>query len=681
MANVLTKIPKFRRCVLQNFPFIEEDFDALTDYELLCKVVEYLNKVITSQNAVIDVAESLTTAFNELQSFVANYFANLDVQEEINNKLDQMAEDGTLQEIITAYIQANVAWAFDTVADMKLATNLVNGSYAQTLGYHTLNDKGGALYKIRTINNDDVVDEGSIIAISNNLVAELIVADKLNILNFGYEVESVSYDERTSNVKNITDALRNAISFLIRTETAKGTSGGTIGVQIYFPDDFYYIDESIDLDSAEISLLGNSPAIKRVNYRIGNFRQKILTSVDGAVFDDGKIHLTGLNFENILTTGNNDKLFTNATIQSMRYCDVNNYDIVLKSLGGVATIDSNYFLNCRKYFLDGNTSDAIIVNNYINAAPEQPSTVAFKSSTIGMTLISGNFIDFFKSGIVVTSSFTGARIVSNTFDYINKPLDFGGANGVTISNNTFNHISKDYYARLFYAETDPEATNNWYCITTRSTINNLTITGNNADNIDGFVNIPNTNANTKIYAVGNTIPDYTKYGTFSIAAAARGSKYIRIKDIDGTDYSVEPTLTNTYYGQVVHYNGYTYKNNGSSMLTIGIDALNNGVNKSYTAAGGGDYSLDLSTLPAGAFISSFIFEVKTTRGYYTPQIAQYYVYKIGNGLAITNILDTTDENLKISVSNTGTTLNVTFSGADESDSSKSKQIYYRTYPA
>ncbi len=84
---------------MQNFPFIEQDFDALTDYELLCKVVEYLNTVITSQNEVIDVAESLTAAFNELQSFVDNYFDNLDVQDEINNKLDEMAEDGTFQQI------------------------------------------------------------------------------------------------------------------------------------------------------------------------------------------------------------------------------------------------------------------------------------------------------------------------------------------------------------------------------------------------------------------------------------------------------------------------------------------------------------------------------------------------------------------------------------------------------
>ena len=164
---MLTKIPKFRRCVIQNFPFIEEDFDALTDYELLCKVVEYLNKVIESQNEVVESTEGLLEAFSALQSYVANYFENLDVQEEINNKLDAMVEAGTLQEIITTYIQSNVAWTFDTVADMKLATNLVAGSYARTLGFRSLNDGGGALYHITnsgTANEMDVIAIGSLYA-------------------------------------------------------------------------------------------------------------------------------------------------------------------------------------------------------------------------------------------------------------------------------------------------------------------------------------------------------------------------------------------------------------------------------------------------------------------------------------------------------------------------------------
>ena len=143
-----TKIPKFRRFVLQNFPFIEQDFDALTDYALICKVVEFLNKVIDQTNLTTQQVAILTDAFNQLKEYVDNYFDNLDVQEEINNKLDQMVEDGTLQEIITQYIQANVAWTFDNVAEMKSATNLVNGSYAKTIGFYSANDGGGALYKI-----------------------------------------------------------------------------------------------------------------------------------------------------------------------------------------------------------------------------------------------------------------------------------------------------------------------------------------------------------------------------------------------------------------------------------------------------------------------------------------------------------------------------------------------------
>ncbi len=43
-------------------------------------------------------------AFESLQNFVSDYFDNLDVQQEINNKLDQMASDGTLWDIMERYV-------------------------------------------------------------------------------------------------------------------------------------------------------------------------------------------------------------------------------------------------------------------------------------------------------------------------------------------------------------------------------------------------------------------------------------------------------------------------------------------------------------------------------------------------------------------------------------------------
>lgn len=100
----MSHIPKFRRFVIQNFPFVEEDFDALTDYGLMSKFVEYLNMVIDSENQLTDDMAELTNLFNQLQSFVDNYFDNLDVQNEINNKLEVMASDGTLLDIITPYL-------------------------------------------------------------------------------------------------------------------------------------------------------------------------------------------------------------------------------------------------------------------------------------------------------------------------------------------------------------------------------------------------------------------------------------------------------------------------------------------------------------------------------------------------------------------------------------------------
>lgn len=95
----------FKWFVLENFPFIEADFDALTEWQLFCKLGKEINKIIDSQNIVGEQAENLTNAFNNLKNYVDNYFDNLDVQDEINNKLNEMAESGELERIIIQYFQ------------------------------------------------------------------------------------------------------------------------------------------------------------------------------------------------------------------------------------------------------------------------------------------------------------------------------------------------------------------------------------------------------------------------------------------------------------------------------------------------------------------------------------------------------------------------------------------------
>lgn len=74
--------------------------DSLSYYELLCKVVNYLNDVISNVDGLHTDVEDLLTAYNELQEYVNNYFSDLNVQTQIDNKLDKMAQDGTLANII-----------------------------------------------------------------------------------------------------------------------------------------------------------------------------------------------------------------------------------------------------------------------------------------------------------------------------------------------------------------------------------------------------------------------------------------------------------------------------------------------------------------------------------------------------------------------------------------------------
>lgn len=82
--------------------------DSLSYYELLCKVVDYLNRIMEDDNNVIDLVNQCEADFIELKSYVDNYFDNLDVQEEINNKLDMMALDGSLMDLIEPYLQGVV---------------------------------------------------------------------------------------------------------------------------------------------------------------------------------------------------------------------------------------------------------------------------------------------------------------------------------------------------------------------------------------------------------------------------------------------------------------------------------------------------------------------------------------------------------------------------------------------
>lgn len=207
-------LPPFKRMCVSIGALPTSFMESMSYYEALEWLYKYLaDTVIPTVNNNGEAVTELQTAFITLKDYVDNYFENLDVQEEINNKLDEMAESGELTDIIAQYLGLAGVLAFNTVADMKLAENLVNGSTAKTMGYHQINDGGSGLYKVREITNSDVIDEATIISVSNNLIAELIYND-INVNQFGAYGDGI-HDDTTYIQKAIDKASEyNTINFV-----------------------------------------------------------------------------------------------------------------------------------------------------------------------------------------------------------------------------------------------------------------------------------------------------------------------------------------------------------------------------------------------------------------------------------------------------------------------------------
>lgn len=127
-------------------------------------IIREVKKAIDGFKALSDKTDDFETTLNNALEYINNYFKNLDVQEEINNKLEEMKKNGELADIIAAFIKAPNYYL--SVQRMVADTTIKNNSVAITASYNTAANDGSCLYWIHQPKNYDFE-----IALSNNLYA------------------------------------------------------------------------------------------------------------------------------------------------------------------------------------------------------------------------------------------------------------------------------------------------------------------------------------------------------------------------------------------------------------------------------------------------------------------------------------------------------------------------------
>ena len=101
--------------------------DSMSYYELLAWFCNYLqNTVIPAINNNGEAVEELQEKYIELKTFVDEYFDNLDVQQEINNKLDEMITIPSL--ILVVMLLIDIIISSNNVDDLPSGSTLGIGA-------------------------------------------------------------------------------------------------------------------------------------------------------------------------------------------------------------------------------------------------------------------------------------------------------------------------------------------------------------------------------------------------------------------------------------------------------------------------------------------------------------------------------------------------------------------------
>lgn len=275
---------KFRFWCQKVLPLVYDD--SLSYYELLCKVVTYLNNVITDvgtmesniaeissdfnalqgyvnttknmiiadfdglQDYVNDTKDALLDAYNDLQGYVNNYFNNLDVQEEINNKLDEMAEDGTLVNLVLPYLSNyvtpdmhgakgdGVTDDYQAIVDAIADANLTNRPLVFLEGKTYLTSQPIVIENVPKI---------------LNMTGTLLYEGSGTALTLGKSEETFGNCDIKINVKGLA-----------------GTNTGSLGVKIINANQCQICINNVELFETGVELLGDGGGFAYNNVTIGS---------------------------------------------------------------------------------------------------------------------------------------------------------------------------------------------------------------------------------------------------------------------------------------------------------------------------------------------------------------------------------------------------------------------------
>ena len=283
MANQITPNPSVPSQVVQEVKFpqfvnnlgiIPTSYkDSMSYYECLAWLCKYLEEtVIPTVNQNGSAVQELQGLYIELQDYVIHYFDNLDVSEEINSKLDEMAENGSLYTIIERFtspitnaLNARIDLLSDEINALSISPLVASSTAGMTdtnrIYVNTTDGKwyyyNGSAWTIGGTYQSTMDSVDKTLTQSDVAPDSKIVGEKLQEKNFdinyisGYKIiqNPIKYDVNSQTYVSDVGVTENGLTFTVASgQTVKGVVSHTLPL---IRGNTYTIKFDVDLSDNE----------------------------------------------------------------------------------------------------------------------------------------------------------------------------------------------------------------------------------------------------------------------------------------------------------------------------------------------------------------------------------------------------------------------------------------------
>lgn len=233
-ADFSPTVPDFP--VIGQYQPVYGKFDLTTyvqgasDYEIMAFLVQCYNATLKGYSDVTQLSKDTVTAYNQLQTWVNTWFDNLDVQQEINNKLQAMYEAGTLANAIaqSGTIPPAVAQYLNSVEGTKNLSDVtaqkIEAMAASGALGTVINNTGTVQSTTTNWLQQNVTPTGSAVVVDKSLTIEGAAADSKAV---GNNIDMLKKDlTETSEQKAYMDGVTNLFDWITGSYTVESNKLG-----------------------------------------------------------------------------------------------------------------------------------------------------------------------------------------------------------------------------------------------------------------------------------------------------------------------------------------------------------------------------------------------------------------------------------------------------------------------